>query len=130
MFYDLEKIYNKNYILLLDGKYQQHDYIESVQRRATKMAPSLFNLRYHDRLIALGLTTLEQRRKRGDLIQYLKIHHHLNIVNWVKPNQAFPSASTDGPAHSIRGQPHRLNRETVLNCSPRDDFLPNRVLTI
>ncbi len=104
--------------------------LESVQRRATKMVPSLRNLSYFDRLKALDLTTLEHRRERGDLIQYFKIHHELNIVNWIKPNKAFPSSQSEGPACSVRGQPHRLVREAVSNCSPRDNFLPNRVLTI
>ena len=47
--------------------------LESVQRRATKLVPSLRNLSYKDRLIALDLPTLAYRRKRGDMIMVFKI---------------------------------------------------------
>ena len=44
------------------------DLLEKVQQRATKFVPSLKNLDYHARLEKLKLTTLELRRKRGDMI--------------------------------------------------------------
>ena len=40
--------------------------LEQVQHRATKLVPSLSNLKYEDRLKILELTTLSDRRKRGD----------------------------------------------------------------
>ena len=43
--------------------------IERVQHRATKLVHTISNLKYEDRLIDLGLTTLNVGRKRGDLIQ-------------------------------------------------------------
>ncbi len=43
--------------------------IENIQKRATKMVIELRALSYEDRLKKLGLTTLEVRRKRCDLIQ-------------------------------------------------------------
>ena len=46
--------------------------IERVQRRATKLVPELKNLEYSERLERLGLTTLEERRVRGDMIQTYK----------------------------------------------------------
>nr|XP_047124213.1 uncharacterized protein LOC124806948 [Hydra vulgaris] len=42
--------------------------IEKIQHRATKIVSSISNLKYEDRLIVLGLTTLTERRKREDLI--------------------------------------------------------------
>ena len=42
--------------------------LERIQRAATKMPPSLKIFTYEDRLEKLGLTTLEKRRVRGDLI--------------------------------------------------------------
>ena len=55
--------YKRKYINLLEG----------VQRRATKLVPELKNLEYKDRLQRLGLTTLEDRRVRGDMIETYKI---------------------------------------------------------
>ena len=46
--------------------------LERVQRRATKLAPELRDLEYPERLRRLGLTTLEERRVRWDMIQTYK----------------------------------------------------------
>ena len=43
--------------------------MECIQRKATKMVLEIRSLEYEERLRVLGLTTLEDRRKRGDLIQ-------------------------------------------------------------
>ena len=47
--------------------------IERVQRRFTKIPAQLKSLSYAERLEKLGLTTLEKRRERGDLIETYKI---------------------------------------------------------
>ena len=47
--------------------------IERVQKRATRMIPTLKDRRYTERLKALELPSLEYRRKRGDMIMYYKI---------------------------------------------------------
>ena len=46
--------------------------LEKVQHRATKMMEEYKFLKYEDRLVQTGLTTLEERRTRGDLIEVLK----------------------------------------------------------
>ena len=46
--------------------------LEGVQHKATRLVPNLRKISYEDRLRELKLTTLETRRKRGDLIQYFK----------------------------------------------------------
>jgi len=52
---------------------QDVEKLEKVQRRATKMIRGFGNLEYEERLRRCKLTTLEQRRKRGDLIETFKI---------------------------------------------------------
>ena len=51
------------------------DKLEKVQRRATKIVPTLRNLPYSERLAKLNLPTLAFRRLRGDLIQVYRIMH-------------------------------------------------------
>jgi ribonuclease P/MRP protein subunit RPP40 len=58
-----------------------------VQRRATKLVPQIRFLAFEKRLELLGLSTLSERRERGDLIQYFKIHNQLNVTEWIQPNQ-------------------------------------------
>ena len=43
--------------------------LEKVQKRATKMLPSLRYSSYPDRLKACNLTTLHYRQVRGDMIE-------------------------------------------------------------
>ena len=63
--------YKRKYIKLLEG----------VQRRATKLVPQITELSYEDRLKALGLTRLVDRRVRGDMIETYKIISGKENVN-------------------------------------------------
>ena len=49
--------------------------IERIQRRATKIPSSIRHLSYEERLKVFGLTTLEAKSQRGDLIEMYKIVH-------------------------------------------------------
>ena len=49
------------------------DLLEGMQRRATKLISSLKDKTYEDRVSYLKLTTLETRRREGDLIEVFKI---------------------------------------------------------
>ena len=55
--------------------------LESVLRTATIMVPTLRKLPYELRLQRLGLTTLERRRIRGDLIETFKILKDIEKVD-------------------------------------------------
>ena len=93
--------------------------LEKVQRRATKTCYQIKQLDYETRCDALGLTTLEKRRKRGDLIQQFKFVNNINIVNWtVEPVYREPR---------VDRRP-MLVREMVRNCRLRFDFFNNRIV--
>ena len=47
--------------------------LENVQHRATRLVPGIKRKGYEYRIKTLRLTTLETRRKRGDLIQFYKV---------------------------------------------------------
>ena len=55
--------------------------IENVQRRAIRLVTSIKRKNYEYRVKHMRLTTLETRRKRGDLIQLFKIINKIDHVN-------------------------------------------------
>ena len=55
------------------GNWQLILKLESVQRKVTRLVSGLKNISYRERLKSLGLTTLLERRMRGDLIETFKI---------------------------------------------------------
>jgi len=96
--------------------------VEKVQERATKVSPFLQSKDYKTRCNVLGLTTLNQRRVRGDMIQKYNFLHDLQKINWYR-----------GPVtREQRSNRHGINRgllirETVKNCEERFHFFNNRV---
>jgi len=95
--------------------------LENVQRTATKMVPILRKLPYESRLHRLGLTTLERRRIRGDLIETYKILTGKEKVNM---EQFFELSNT---GHNLRGHNKKL---AVNRCrlDTRKYFFSNRVV--
>ena len=55
--------------------------LENVQRRATKLIPSLQNLPYYERLQNLNLPSLSYRHNRMDLIMTYKILNEAILVD-------------------------------------------------
>ena len=55
--------------------------LERVQRRATRLVPSLRDLPYEVRLERLNLPSLEDRRMRGDMIETFKILKGYNRID-------------------------------------------------
>ena len=74
--------------------------MERVQHRATKLISSLRKETYENRVKLLGLTTLETRRLRGDLIEAFKIMKGFEDISW---NKFFKmSSSKQLRGHSLK----------------------------
>ena len=107
---------------------QSHiDRIERVQFRATRLIHSLKSLTYEDRLVALNLPKLEDRRIRGDAIQLYKCLTGVNIVDWMRAWQTkSDTVRTIGPASNTRHNHWLLKQK--LNLKQRDKFFTNRAV--
>ena len=79
--------------------------LERVQRSATKLVPALRKYCYEERLQRLGLTTLQRRRERGDLIEVFKI---MTGKDKIEKEQFFHLADT---AHGLRGHTLKIRKE-------------------
>jgi ribonuclease P/MRP protein subunit RPP40 len=91
--------------------------LERVQHRATKIAHSMKSMSYEERCKHLNLTSLSDRRTRGDLIQKFKIENNFDEVEW--PNN--PVCGVPRGGH--RGH---FKREIVKSCDQRHNFFNNR----
>ena len=67
--------HNMEYAVAAWSRWSQgdKDILEAVQRRAVMMVTNLKGKDYRQRLEELCITTLEERRERGDLIQAYKV---------------------------------------------------------
>ena len=94
--------------------------MESFQRRATKIVKEINYLEYSERLKSIDLTTLiEQRRKRGDLIQIYKM---INVLEKIELVNVINLASS---VFSLRGRNLKLRRKLVKKLVSSLQF-PNK----
>ena len=93
--------------------------LEKIQRRATRVVPCLKDLSYPERLHNLGLTTLERRHERDDLIEWFKIKAEIDKVTWY----AGPIIKSARGGHR-----ERLCKEAKTKTVQRTKFLTNRVV--
>lgn len=101
--------------------YMQKDIncLEKVQKRATKSIHELRGLPYAHRCHRLGLTSLSERRVRGDLIQQFKFIRDKDEINWhFKPLKMPPRAD----------RREQIKREIVRCCNQRHNFFNNRIV--
>jgi len=75
------------------------DLLEKVQRRATRLMTSDKSLSYTDRLQKFGLTTLETRRLRGDLIEVFKMFKGFDNITL---NDFFKLSSITLRGHTLK----------------------------
>ena len=88
------------------------DKIERVQRRATRIPTGFEKFEYEDRLKKLSMTTLKDRRIRGDLIEMYKVMSSRESIDWVKPLNLRKNVDISGPAVSVRGNSLSMRRES------------------
>ena len=115
------------------------DKVESVQRRATRIPTGFGKLEYEERLKRLGLTTLKDRRIRGDLIEKYKVISSRESIGWKKPLNLRRNVDISEPAVNVRGNSLSMRRESFSSrirnsfCSwatIRDNFFVNRIVQI
>jgi len=97
--------------------------LESVQRAATRLISGFKKLSYEERLRAAGLTTLEVRRQRGDLIECYKL---LTGKENVDPHQFFRLSDN---VHGLRGHSLKLSLDRC-RLDLRKYFFSQRVISV
>ena len=93
--------------------------LEQVQHRATKMITSLRKLPYEQKLKECNLTTLEERRKKGDLLETHRITHGLERIPEVT---FFARGDTLRRRHTLKIYKEISKRE------PRRNFFSQRAV--
>lgn len=106
---------------------QDKNKLEKIQRRTTKLCPKLKKKSYPERLKFFDLTTLETRRKRGDLIQFYKFVHGLEDIKWVNELRHLNMDGYTGP--TLRRHKYHFYRESKA-CSAREEYFVNRVIPL
>jgi hypothetical protein len=100
---------------------QDIETIEKVQRRFTHIPQIPGNLDYAGRCKFLGLSSLEVRRTRGDLIERFKIEKGIERIKWyVEP------ICVDGRCDRRK----QYRREIIRNCEQRHNFFTNRTTNV
>jgi len=95
--------------------------IDSVQRNFTKKIQGLSHMHYSDRLLTLGLQSLENRRVEFDLIFFYKIFHGLVNVRF-DDFFSLANSNTRGHNYKLKNQHSSVNAckfyfsNSVVNC--------------
>ena len=102
--------------------------LEAVQKRAVGMVTNLKGRTYQERLSELNMVTLEERRKRGDLVEMYKTitgKNDVNLTNWFElahsREGATSTRSISGALNVVRNEGRneiRKNFWSVRVCDP------------
>ena len=87
--------------------------MEGVQRRATRMISNFRGLEYRERLKRAGLTTLETRRLRGDMIEVYKI---MTGKEGLDKDLFFKTAGRIGRGHKYKLEKSRSRLDIRKYC--------------
>ena len=94
-----------------------------------RLLPGSKQMSYEERLRVLKITSLETRRKRGDLIQFYKVHHDIDHVEWKNKVIKTINGEENGPvASNIRKKGISYHRENAKTSSHLENFFLNRVI--
>ena len=83
--------------------------LEKVQRRTTKLIPSIANLSYEDRLNELGMFSVRRRFLRDDMIHAFKILLGLTEAEWGEFFKLNVNPSIRGHSMKLKKNQHHLN---------------------
>jgi ribonucleases P/MRP protein subunit RPP40 len=97
------------------------DTLERVQKAAANLVPSLKKFNYQERLNILGLTTLQRRRTRGDMIEAYKLITKKEKIDF---NQFFKLGTND---HYLRGHSKKIEK-TRSRLDVRKNFFSQRIV--
>jgi len=96
--------------------------LENVQRAATTLVPKLRKYSYPQRLKLLGITSLTDRRERGDMIEVYKL---LTAKEKINPDQFFKLAQNH---YGLRGHDKKIVKERS-RLDIRKFFFSQRVVS-
>ena len=96
--------------------------LEKIQRRATRLVPTLRALPYRERLKKPGMLSLSQRRLRGDLTETFKIMKGIEGISIEKLFQVATDERTRG--HNLKLFKPRLSKGLLI----RNNFFSIRVI--
>ena len=86
------------------------DKLEKVQRRATRMITECKGKGYEERLKSVGLTTLETRRERADMLEVFKI---MKGLEGLREGDFFKRDTNRGRGHSLKLYKKRVNLDVA-----------------
>ena len=95
--------------------------LERIQHRFTRMIPGFSKLGYEDRLLRLGLWSLEERRNRADLIEVYK------ILTGLSSSPSLRSMFVVQADSKTRGHSKKLYKQHS-SCVARKHFFSERVI--
>ena len=96
----------------------------NIQHRAFRLCPGIGKRSYEERLKILRLTTLETRRKRGDLIQFYKALNGFDRIEWLD------ELTKVDRVVNARNVCVCFQREPANISTERDQFFINRVIPL